>query len=271
MARRANPTPKDTPKYWRMPIVSILPRLQLYYGTLRWKNERQKVGDHSLRTGKCRLPRRAGYSYGTRGAGAGTLAHSGWLASPKNNGSGEQLLPPNSQGNLEPPLARSKASTALTTPTSRTISHRIQKRNEPMARPLLHQKLHGGWSHSACTPWCRRAIGRKREGRGWVISFSATPSQGGPNCSVPPNHWLGRPYFPYFWDCLSDLVVGFSGLWRDRSCQALRLRSRELPLGGFLAGVLRPRAIEVHQSLSLGTSLHAYLSNDIRASRCSKI
>jgi hypothetical protein len=24
MASRANPTPKDTPKYWRMPIVMVL-------------------------------------------------------------------------------------------------------------------------------------------------------------------------------------------------------------------------------------------------------
>lgn len=74
--------------------------------------------------------------------------------------------------------------------------------------------------------------------------------------------FLGLPLGPggrIFWSFARQVLPG------------LRLRSRELPLGGFLAVVLRPRAIEVHQSLSLGTSLHAYLSNDIRASRCSKI
>jgi hypothetical protein len=49
MARRVNPIPKETPKYWRMPIVAVLQKVYLYDWTTGWEKRGDgKVGDPSI-------------------------------------------------------------------------------------------------------------------------------------------------------------------------------------------------------------------------------
>ena len=50
MARRVNPIPKETPKYWRMPIVAVLQKKVYLYdrATGLGKQEEGKVGDRRV-------------------------------------------------------------------------------------------------------------------------------------------------------------------------------------------------------------------------------
>lgn len=110
-----------------------------------------------------------------------------------------------SGGSVEPPLATARASTALLTKIE-TLSQRVQMRSEPMAQPLLNQKLHG----EGATPLEHMVpeIDRTEEGTPrLVISFCSDALCQGVKLGRRATELLAD--MAYFGVDLSDRVVGF--------------------------------------------------------------